>query len=102
MTITRNEHLPVTWDDLVSALRPRRGLSGADLQRAIDAVTTAQQEGHITDKDAAELIKVLVAVAMSGRINATVNDFFTPDAPGRLGSRFGGGGFSRHSNRFSF
>lgn len=89
MTIARNELPPVSWDDLLSAISPRRGLTNADLQRAVAAVAAAQQEGRITDKDAAELIKALAAVAMSGQVNAMVGDFFTPDTRGRLGVRFG-------------
>lgn len=102
MTITRNELPPVSWDDLLSAISPQRGLTSADLQRAVAAIATAQQEGRITDKDAAELIKMLAAVAMSGQVNAIVGDFFTPDAQGRLGIRFGGGVFSRRGHHFSF
>lgn len=102
MTIARNELPPVSWDDLLSAISPRRGLTNADLQRAVAAVAAAQQEGRITDKDAAELIKALAAVAMSGQVNAMVGDFFTPDTQGRLGVRFGGGGFSQYGPRFTF
>ena len=102
MTTTRNELPPVSWDDLLSAISPQRGLTNADLQRAITAVAAAQQEGRITDKDATELIKMLAAVAMNGQVNAIVGDFFTPDNQGRLGIRFGGGGFSRHGHRFAF
>lgn len=102
MTITRNELPPVSWDDLLSAISPRRGLTNADLQRAVTAIAAAQQEGRITDNDAAEFIKMLAAVAMSGQVNAIVGDFFTPSGHGRLGASYGNVGFSQNQRRFSF
>lgn len=92
MATIRNEQLPVSWDDLLAAISPRRGISNADLQRAVTAITAAQQEGQITAEEAAELIKVLLAAMLSGRVNTMVNEFFTPDARGRLGV-----GISAHS-----
>ena len=92
---------PVSWDDLLLAISPQRGFDNADLRRVIDAITTAQQEGHITDEDAEELLKVLLAAVVSGRVNAMVGDFFTPDARGHLGARFGKRVFPSHSRRFS-
>ena len=89
MATARNELPPVSWDDLRSAISPQQGFAGQDLQRAVSAIAAAQQEGRITDKDAAELIKMLAAVAVSRQVNAMVGDFFTPDARGRFGSRFG-------------
>ena len=97
MATARNERLPVSWDDLVSAISPQRGFTSAELQRAVAAVATAQQAGRITDEQAEEVIKMLAAVAVSGQVNAMVGDFFTPDAQGRLGIRFGAGEFPRHS-----
>ena len=99
MTIARNELPPVSWDDLLLAISPQRGFDNADLRRVIDAVTTAQREGHITDEDAEELIKVLLAAVVSGRVNAMVGDFFTPDNRGHLGTRFGERVFPSHSRR---
>ena len=99
MAITRNELPPVSWDDLLSAISPQRGFTNADLRRAISAISTAQQEGRISDEQAEELIKMLAAVAVSGQVNALVGDFFTPDAHGRLGLRFGRGSL-RHGYRF--
>ena len=88
MATDRNEIPPVSWDDLLSAISPQRGFAGADLRRAVAAIAAAQQEGRITDKDAAELTRMLAAVAVSRQVNAMVSDFFTPDARGRLGLRF--------------
>ena len=102
MTTATNKLPPVSWDDLLSAISPQRGFTSADLQRAVTAVATAQQEGRITDEQAEEAIKMLAAVAISGQVNAMVSDFFTPDAQGRLGIRFGRGGFSRQGGLFSF
>ena len=65
----------MSWDDLLLAISPQRGFDNADLRRVIDAITTAQQEGHITDEDAEELLKVLLATVVSGRVNAMVGDF---------------------------
>lgn len=102
MTTTRNEDVPVSWDDLVAAVRPRRGLAGDDLRRAVAAVAAAQQEGQITAAEAAEIIKALLAIAMSGQVNAMVNDFFTPDARGRFGGHPGNRVFGlQGSRRFS-
>ena len=98
MAITRNELPPVSWDDLLSAISPQRGFANADLRRTIEAVTAAQQEGRITDKDAEELLKVLFAAVISGRVNAMVGDFFTPNAQ-RPGSRFGERSSHQHSGR---
>ncbi len=100
MTITRNELPSVSWDDLLSAISPQRGFANADLRRTIEAITAAQQEGEITDKDAEELLKVLLAAVISGRVNAMVGDFFMPNAH-RPGDRFGEGGFHQHSRHFS-
>ena len=100
MAITRNELPPVSWDDLLSAISPQRGFASADLRRTIEVITAAQQEGQITDKDAEELIKFLLATMISGRVNAMVGDFFMPDAQ-RLGGRFGERGFPQHSRHFS-
>ena len=100
MTTATSKLPPISWDDLLSAISPQQGLANADLRRAITAVVTAQQEGRITDKDAAELIKMLAAVAVNRQVNAMVNDFFTPDAQGRLGIRFGGMGSPRFGHRF--
>ena len=99
MTTTRNELPPVSWDELLSAISPQRGFANADLRRAIGAISTAQQEGRISDEQAEELIKMLAAVAVSGQVNALVGDFFTPDAHGRLGLRFGRRAL-RHGYRF--
>ena len=88
MATDRNEIPPVSWDDLLSAISPQRGFANADLRRAVAAIAAAQQEGRITDKDAAELTRMLAAVAVSRQVNAMVGDFFTPDAHGRLGLRF--------------
>ena len=88
MMIARND-APVSWDDLLSAISPQRGFANTDIQRFINAVTTARQEGHITDEELEDLIKMLAAVVMSGQVNAIVGDFFTPYAPGHLGGRFG-------------
>jgi len=101
MAITRNERPPVSWDDLLSAISPQRGFANTDLRRAIGAISTAQQEGSISDEQAEELIKMLAAVAVSGQVNALVGDFFTPDTHGRLGLRFGRG-VLRHGHRFSY
>ena len=100
MTTATSKLPPISWDDLLSAISPQQGLANADLRRAITAVATAQQEGRITDKDAAELIKMLAAVAVNRQVNAMVADFFTPDAQGRLGTRFGGMGSPRFGHRF--
>ena len=68
----------------------------------IEAVVAAQQGGQITAEEAAEIIKALLAVAMSGQVNALVNDFFTPDVYGRLGGHLGNRGFGlQGSRRFS-
>ena len=101
METTRNELPPVSWDDLLSAISPQLGFANADLRRAIGAVSTARQEGRITDEQAGELIKMLAAVAVSRQVNDLVGDFFTPDAHGQLGTRFGSGRNSRHGHRFS-
>lgn len=99
MTTTRNERLPVSWDDLMAAISPRRGLAGDDLRRAIAAIAVAQQEGQITAEEAAEIIKVLVGIAMSSQVNTMVNDFFTPDARGRLGGHLGNRGSALQGSR---
>ena len=102
MTTTRNELPPVSWDDLLAAISPRRGLAGDDLRRVIEAIVAAQQGGQITEEEAEEIIKALLAVAMSGQVNALVNDFFTPDVYGRLGGHLGNRGFGlQGSRRFS-
>lgn len=102
MTTTRNEPPPISWDDLLAAISPRQGLAGADLQRAVTAITAAHQEGQITAAEAAEIIKVLIGIRMSAQVNTMVNDFFTPDAHGRLGGHLGSRGFGpRGSRRFS-
>ena len=91
----------LTYDDLLAAISPRRGVTGAELQRAIAAVVAVQQEGEITAQEAAEIIKVMFALAMSGQVNAIVNDFFTPDARGRWGGGFGGPAIGPRHNRIS-
>ena len=101
MTTARNELPPVSWDDLLLAISPQRGIANTEVRRFIEAVTVAQQEGRITDEDVEELIKVMVAAAVSGRVNAIVGDFFTPDAHGRLGVRSGRVGFHRPGHGFS-
>lgn len=101
MTTTRNELPPVSWDDLLSAISPQRGLNNDDLRRVIEVITAAQQEGHITAEEAAEIIRVLLAAAMSGQVNALVNDFFTPDARRHLGVGFGGQTTPQHNRRFA-
>lgn len=102
MTTTRNERLPLSWDDLLAAISPRRGLAGDDLRRAIAVVADAQREGQITAEEAAEIIKVLIGIGMSSQVNIMVNDFFTPDAHGRLGGHLGSRGFGpQGSRRFS-
>ena len=89
----------ITYDDLLAAISPRRGLAGDDLRRAIAAVSDAQQEGQITAEEAAEIIKVLVGIAMSSQVNIMVNDFFTPDARGRLGGHLGNRGVAPQGSR---
>ena len=101
MATTRDERHPVSWEDLLAAISPRRGLDRADLQKAITAIVAAQQEGQITDADAQELIKVLVGIAASGQFNVMVNDFFTPDARGRLGGYLGNRGITHGFRRRS-
>lgn len=81
----------LTYDDLLAAISPRRTISNAELQRAIAAVVAVQQDGQITAQEAAAIIKVMFAMAMSGQVNAIVNDFFTPGARGPLGD----GGFGQ-------
>ena len=91
----------LTYDDLLAAISPRRTLAGADLKRAIDAVVAVQQEGKITAEEAAEIIKVLLAVAVGGQVNAIVSDFFTPGARGPLGGGFGGPAVGPRNHRIS-
>lgn len=101
MTAAKNEGAPLSWNDLMAAVSPRRGLAGDDLRRAIAAITAAQQHGQITAAEAAEIIQVLLAVATVGQMNAMVNDFFTPDSHGRLGGNLSNRGFvSQGSGRF--
>lgn len=78
MAATRDERLPVSWNDLLAAISPQRGFSNTDLPRAIGALIAARQEDRLTDAEAAELIKMLVAVAVSGEVNAIVDNFSRP------------------------
>lgn len=91
----------LTYDDLLAAIRPRQGISNADLQRAVTAIGAAQQEGKLTAEEAAELIKVMLAFTISSRVNATVNDFFTLGAHGRLGAGLGRPLPAPHGRNFS-
>ena len=76
---------PLAWDDLMSAIAPRRGMSADELEQAIANVVDHYRAGRINAAQSAELIRILAAVRISAQVNQMVNDFFTPDDRGRLG-----------------
>ncbi len=86
--LAKNDPLPISWDDLLAAINPQPESPEMLYRRALAEVVQHWQKGSITDEQAEQLIKALVAANITRQANAMVNDFFSP------------GGFMAH-RRFS-
>ena len=83
---TAKTNAPISWADLRSAISPQQTFDVANIQRFINAVSSAWQEGSITDEEMTELIKVILAITVSRQVNFIVGDFFAPDRRWHLGA----------------
>ncbi len=86
MATTRNELRPVSWKDLLSAISPPKATPEELYELALDEITAAWQEGHLTDAEADGLIKELPSARMHYEIRGMIDDAFSPDIGRRIGN----------------
>ncbi len=88
MAATRDEHPPVSWEDLLAAISPPEATAEENLRHIIEVGASLHQEGYITNEEMEDLIKIALAVAINDEVNAVVTDFFSPGSRGNYRSGF--------------
>ena len=80
---------PVSWDDVLAAINPPRQTPEEMYEGALDEITAAWQEGHLTEAEADELIRALMGARVRYEIGKMIDYAFSPgtgqgsDSPAR-------------------
>lgn len=77
MATTKDEGQPVSWEGLLAAVNPPPEPQEVSVWQAIDEVTTAWQDGHITREEAATLIRMLMAANVDHEMRGMITDAFS-------------------------
>ena len=86
MATTRDERNPVSWEDLLAAINPPKATPEELYEIALDEITTAWREGHLTDEEADGLIKELIAARVRYEMRGMIDDAFSTDVGRRSGN----------------
>lgn len=79
MALTRNDRLELSWDDLLAAINPQPPSPETLYRQALAEVVVQWQSGAITEKQADELVAMLISANISRQVVEMVNDYFSPD-----------------------
>ena len=79
MALTQNDQLKLSWDDLLTVINPQPPSPEALYRGALVEVVSQWQKGAITEEQADELIRMLVAANINRQVRDMVNDYFSPD-----------------------
>ena len=82
MATTKDEGQPVSWGDLLAAVNPPPEPQEVSVWQAIDEVTTAWQDGHITREEATTLIRMLMAANVDHEMQGMIADAFSSNEEG--------------------
>ena len=78
MALTQNNRLELSWDDLMAAINPQPPSPETLYRRALSEVIAQWQRGTITEKQADELVAILVSANISRQVGEMINDYFSP------------------------
>lgn len=79
MALTRNDRLELSWDDLLAAINPQPPSPETLYRQALAEVVVQWQSGAITEKQADELVAVLISANISRQVGEMVHDYFSSD-----------------------
>ncbi len=85
MATTRDERSPVSWEDLLAAINPPKATPEELYERALDSIVVDWQEGHLTEEEADDLIKELMAARIRYEMRGMIKDAFSPQVGRRSG-----------------
>jgi hypothetical protein len=82
MVTTRDERVPVSWEQVLRAANPSPALNKLAFKELIHAVNEARESGEATDEQIQDLVKVFIASSVNLEIHSMIETFFTPSERG--------------------
>ena len=75
---TRNEHSPVSWEEVLLAIFPQEGLDSESIRSIVRVIGEARDNGQASDEQVEEVLKLLIASSARHEVNTMLSNFFTP------------------------
>ena len=87
MATTRDEHAPVSWEEVLLAINPHPGMDNLRIRGLVNAIQETDQNDQTLDPEVEEYFKLLIASSIYQEINAMIGDLLVPRERDQAGIR---------------